>query len=123
MDPPHRHPYMIQAWAFACEVRQILNKSPPMNMNNFPADVWYLHRRLHHRFLKQQNQVRAATHKLSEYKQRLKHESKESVKNVTTAAASSATSTATVNLLCLLTDSSGDDSTTEEEVPAAAAAE
>ena len=45
-------PYMIQAWATACGIRRILGKAPHMWLRDFPHDVWVLHRKLHHRFLK-----------------------------------------------------------------------
>ena len=45
-----------------------LDKSPLMNMTNFPADVWELHRKLFHRFLKYRKYFVKATRNLSEYK-------------------------------------------------------
>ena len=42
----------MQAWAFACAVRQLLGKAPTMWMDSFPHDVWIMHRRLHHRYLR-----------------------------------------------------------------------
>ena len=42
----------VQAWAFACAVRQLLGKAPTMWMDSFPHDVWIMHRRLHHRYLR-----------------------------------------------------------------------
>ena len=44
-----------------------LDKSPLMNMNNFPPDVWELHRKLFHRFLKYKKYFIKATKKLPEY--------------------------------------------------------
>ena len=44
--------YITQAWATACAIRNILGKAPHMWLRDFPHDVWVLHRKLHHRFLK-----------------------------------------------------------------------
>ena len=38
-----------------------------MNMENFPYDVWVLHRKLFHRFLKYQKYFTRATKSLPEY--------------------------------------------------------
>ena len=59
-----------QAWAFSAAVRRLLGKSPPMNMLSFPKDVWVLHRKLHHRFLKFKKRFIAATEDLRDYKRR-----------------------------------------------------
>ena len=48
----HHHPYIIQAWAFASGTRMVLGKVPLMNMESFPYDIWTLHRKLFHRFMK-----------------------------------------------------------------------
>ena len=42
----------MQAWALGSGVRLVLGKSPLMNMGDFPHDVWTLHRKLFHRFIK-----------------------------------------------------------------------
>ena len=43
---------LSQAWAYATQVRNILDKNPKMKMNAFPMEVWKLHRKIHHRFLR-----------------------------------------------------------------------
>jgi hypothetical protein len=53
----------MQAWAFSCGVRHILHKNPTMWLRDFPHDVWVLHRKLHHRYLKHRKSFRAATEK------------------------------------------------------------
>ena len=108
---------MIQAWAYACAARQILDRSPAMNMSNFPKDVWFLHRRLHHRFLKQKDKVREATHELPEYQQRLAQEEQQrpQVSQDSTTAESSAAGEGVLHMVCLLTDSSDDDSSEKAE--------
>ena len=45
-------PYIVQAWAFAAGVRLVIGKSPLMNMENFPYDIWCLHHKLFHRLMK-----------------------------------------------------------------------
>ena len=58
----------MQAWAFASGARLVLGKVPLMNMENYPHDVWNLHRKLFHRFLKYRKYFIKATSSLPEYK-------------------------------------------------------
>jgi len=60
--------YVMQAWAFASGTRLVLGKSPLMNMENYPHDIWILHRKLFHRFLKYRKYFKKATSCLDEYK-------------------------------------------------------
>ena len=103
--------YVIQAWAFSCGVRHILNKAPAMWLKDFPHDVWVLHRKLHHRFLKFRKSFRAATDRLPLFQQGIQ---------MTTPATGSTQrptkhkSTSKHNVICLLSDSPGDSTTTGE---------
>ena len=118
METANYHPHMIQAWAFACGVRKILDKAVPMNMNRFPHDIWALHRRLHHRFLRQQARVATSTTKLSEYQRRVhKHALKAtSEADSTDGAAAAPTEEKVVDFVCLLTSSSDEsESATESD--------
>ena len=45
-----------------------MEKTVLMNMINFPAEVWELHRKVFHRFLKYRRYFFKATKKLPEYK-------------------------------------------------------
>ena len=45
-----------------------MDKTVLMNMTNFPAEVWELHRKVFHRFLKYRKYFFKATKKLPEYK-------------------------------------------------------
>ena len=58
-----------QAWAFATAARRMMGKSPNMNMLNFDKEVWTIHRKLHHRFLKFYKSFAEATNELEEYKE------------------------------------------------------
>ena len=75
-----------------------------MNMENFPYEVWSLHRKLFHRFLKYQKYFTRSTKSLPEYKsaEEVKEEKVQPV-----PAASSAVET--THVICLLSSS-------EEEV-------
>ena len=118
MNTTHGNTYMVQAWAFACAVRKILEKSPPMNMNSFPKEIWILHRRLHHRFLKQKDHVSTVTHNLTEYKKRLQTQNATAASKSTASApatAAAASKSSALNVLCLLSESSEDDSETESD--------
>ena len=55
---------LTQAWAYATQVRTILDKNPKMKMLAFPMEVWKLHRRIHHRFLRFWNCFARATDNL-----------------------------------------------------------
>jgi hypothetical protein len=63
--------WFLQAWAFASGARLVLGKSPLMNMDNFSPEVWRLHRRLFHRFLKYKKSFIKATENLVEYQRAL----------------------------------------------------
>ena len=107
---------MIQAWAFACGVRKIIDKSVPMNMKKFPHDIWTLHRRLHHRFLRQEARVALATTKLPEYKKRKRKQVLTAANEAdsTVGAADTTTTEKTLDFVCLLTSSDESESQTTE---------
>ena len=44
-----------------------MEKNCLMNMTNFPADLWYLHRKVFHRFIKYKKYFVKATKELQEY--------------------------------------------------------
>ena len=99
---------MPQAWAYACGVRKLMGKSPSMNMNNFPMDVWLLHRKLHHRFMRSKDCVAKATFTLRDYQDALTRDMTgaltDDVKSEKTVASSSRPS-----VVCLLSSSSTDE--------------
>ena len=43
---------LAQEWSYATQVRNILDKHPKMKMFEFPMEVWKLHLKIHHRFLR-----------------------------------------------------------------------
>ena len=45
----------------------MLGENPKMNMMNFPRDVWILHRKLFHRFLKHFQCFKNATEQLEDF--------------------------------------------------------
>ena len=98
--------YVIQAWAFSCGVRHILNKAPAMWLKDFPHDVWVLHRKLHHRFLKFRKSFRAATERLPLFQQGV--EMSTPAEGSTQRPAFKTTSKH--NVICLLSDSPGEES-------------
>ena len=106
---PHHNPYMIQAWGFASGVRSVLGKNPLMNMENYPYDVWTLHRKLFHRFLKYKKYFVKATESLPEY-QKAK-EVKMEVEPVPTPKSSVSLSH---HVVCLL--SSSEEEVSEDDV-------
>ena len=57
----------LQAWSFACAVRALLGLAPNMSMENFPYDVWKLHRKIHHRYLRFVACFKQAEEQLQEY--------------------------------------------------------
>ena len=46
-----------------------------MNMHKFDKDIWYLHRRLFHRFMKYAKYFRMATEELPDYQRAVEEES------------------------------------------------
>ena len=80
-----------------------------MNMLQFDKGVWLLHRKLHHRFLKNRKYFVEATEDLPDYQMR-------DGQSVTHAAKKNTTSkTVCKNVISLLTDSEDDESSTEDE--------
>ena len=67
--------YSQQAWCFATGVRLCLGKVPYMNMHKFDKDIWFLHRRLFHRFIKYAKYFRLATEELSVFQTATNEES------------------------------------------------
>ena len=61
-----------QAWAFATAVRKMVGKAPNMSMNNFPKDVWILHRKLVHRYLRFKRCFDDCLNDVPEYRKALK---------------------------------------------------
>ena len=45
-----------------------------MNMDNFDKDIWHLHRKLFHRFVKYSKYVRLATERLPDYVKAVKEQ-------------------------------------------------
>ena len=100
---------LMQAWAFASASRKFMGKSPPMNMLMFDKEVWLLHRKLHHRFVKFAKYFVEAGEDLVDYQQR-----EDGLKNVDhhASASDSADVAGSQNVICLLSDespASGDD--------------
>ena len=93
-----------------------MGKSPLMNMENFPCDVWRLHRKLFHRFLKYKKYFVKASKSLPELQQ-----SKAQIKQPVAAASKSGPTTTTsksAHVISLLTSSEeevSDDSDTDED--------
>lgn len=108
MNITHHNPYVFQAWAFASGVRLVLGKNPLMNMENFPHDVWTLHRKLFHRFLKYRKYFLKATKNIADY-QKAKEEKPEPKKS----AASASSCCSTHHVICLL--SSSDEEVSEDD--------
>ena len=73
----HMISHMIsqQAWAFATGSRLCLGKVPYMNMHKFDKDIWFLHRKLFHRYLKYAKYFRKATEELPQFQQASQQES------------------------------------------------
>ena len=92
-----------------------------MNVLAFPKDVWLLHRKLHHRFLKFKKRFIAATEDLADYQRR---------EGMIFAGSDSANeptkkkSVAAEQIICLLSDSdTADEDEADVHVPAAMAEE
>jgi hypothetical protein len=73
-----------------------------MNMTNFDRDVWVLHRKLHHRFLKCKEYFVRAGELLTEYRRR-----RDGLKS----ASASASVSSSQDVICLLSSDSAGDST------------
>ena len=76
-----------------------------MNMDKFPYDIWYMHRKLFHRFLKYRKYFIKATLSLPEYK----NTPKKQPASYTSSAAPLPAASSTSNVISLLSSS-------EEEV-------
>ena len=83
-------------------------------MDKFPHDVWYLYRKLFHRFLKYRKYFIKATKSLPEYKNALVHPKKEPA-NYTSSAASVPAAPATSNVVSLLSSSEGEVSSDSDD--------
>ena len=81
-----------------------------MNMDNFDKDIWYLHRKLFHRFVKYAKYFRLATEALPSYQQSLEDEKKTKEERMT------ASQTHEIEVIDLLTSSS-DEVSEDEEAP------
>ena len=104
-------PRVLQAWAFASGVRLVMGKSPTMNMDGFPADIWNLHRKLFHRFLKYRKYFINATESIYENIAKMKRDPEAS----TCAGGKVASSSKTAHVICLLSSSEGEVSEDEED--------
>ena len=86
-----------------------------MNMDKFDMDIWYLHRKLFHRFVKYAKYFRQATETLPEYVKALQ-QAKDDRETKKRALESQVPE---VPVICLLTSSSdevsADDDVTEDE--------
>ena len=78
-----------------------------MNMDNFPYDIWKLHRKLFHRYVKYQKYFAQATKALPGYKKVLVV----TEPRPAPAASASATTSSDHHVICLLSDSDGSVST------------
>ena len=105
-------PYVcVQAWAFASGARRVLGLSTVMNLENFPCDVWYAHRKLFHRFMKYKKYVVKATSAIPEMKEMEEEKVKKEDSSPSEVPASQ-------HVISLLTDSEGEvssDSDTDVE--------
>ena len=73
-------PYVVQAWAFASGARWVLGQTILMNMEDYPCSVWYMHRKIFHRFLKYSKYFVKASDsmpELSQLEQKEKDENKD----------------------------------------------
>ena len=107
-------PYVLQAWAFACAARKALGKAPAMCMNNYPMEVWLLHRKLVHHFIRYFKCFLKANSKLKDYRRAvLGGKSSSGSKSVSTSSP--------VCVICLLSESetSGDAEDAEDDDDAA----
>ena len=113
--PPESICVCVQAWAFASGARWVLGMSPVMNLEDFPSDVWYAHRKLFHRFMKYKKYIVKATSGLAEMKEKKEMKVKKDEEEVPTSSPQIPTSQ---HVISLLTDSEGEvssDSSTEVE--------
>ena len=62
-------PPVPQAWAASAGICLTLGKFPLMNMENFDPEVWHLHRKLFHRYIKYERYFTTATAELAEFQQ------------------------------------------------------
>ena len=90
-----------QAWAFATAVRKLVGKAPNMSMNNFPKDVWILHRKLVHRYLRFKRCFNDCLNEVPQYIKALKENDGD--------ASSAAEGPEPVKIICLLEDSTSSD--------------
>jgi hypothetical protein len=89
----------VQAWAFATAARKMLGKSPPMSISNFDREVWVLHRKLHHRYIKYVKSFERATQILPGFGDDPRTPVKKG------ASASAVAQKITPTVICLLSDS------------------
>ena len=101
---------MCQAWALACAIRNLLGKNPTMWMQDFPHDVWELHRKLHHRYLKFHKCFDDATAALPSFMAAAADPKQTEPKlKKTTKAKSKAPAATEEQVICLMSDSSTDE--------------
>ena len=109
--PPESICVCVQAWAFASGARWVLGMSPVMNLEDFPSDVWYAHRKLFHRFMKYKKYIVKATSGLAEMKEKKEMKVKKDEEEVPTSSPQIPTSQ---HVISLLTDSEGEVSSDSE---------
>ena len=81
-----------------------------MNANNFPMDVWLLHRKLVHRFMKVSTHIKKATWTLRDYQDAVTAAADVGGGGAAAAVATAPTPSATPNnVVCLLSDSDPED--------------
>ena len=88
----------------------MLGKSPLMNMENYPYEIWTLHRKLFHRFMKYRKYFVKATSSLPEYNQVKVKKEQETVTHEEVRT----TTSSTYHVICLLSSSEGEVSEDDE---------
>ena len=88
-------------------------------MDDFPHDVWLLHRKIHHRYIKYNQCFESATHDLPSYmsaRNFVSLEPKAKKAKLTTQKKASVPSTD--NVICLMSDSTTDEEDDEADIGA-----
>jgi alpha-beta hydrolase superfamily lysophospholipase len=86
-----------------------------MNMHNYPMDVWVLHRKIHHRFIKHKDYILKATLTLRAYQDAImRNENAATESAATTAESAPAARSSAPTVVYLLSSSDTEDDTEEE---------
>ena len=107
-------PPVPQAWAASAGICLTLGKFPLMNMENFDPEVWHLHRKLFHRYIKYERYFTTATAELAEFQQAKLRLQKEREKKIEPEPSASVGTEH--HDICLLSSSSEELSEDEDEV-------